>query len=152
MGRGGNPSFLLHAEGAKRVLGVGVGRVGVAIIMGMIVAVFMVVMLRVVHNVKRALGVDALHMVMVAFLHGTHIGFEAQHGGAVFADLAVHGDVADEALLHALDEGVAHCGMVIEIGGLNEFDTGMAPGHIVSRVIDALNENSGEEKIGEYDD
>ena len=58
----------------------GVGRVGVAIVMGMIVAMFMVVMMRVVHDLERALGVDAFHMVVVAFLHGAHIGLEAQHG------------------------------------------------------------------------
>src|SRR5689334_474809 len=105
MGRGGNPSFLLHAERAKRMFGMGVGRVGMTIVMGMIMAVFMAVMVRVVHNLERALGVDAFDMVVVAFLHGAHLGFEPQHGRAVFAHLAVHGDIAGENLLDALDEG-----------------------------------------------
>ena len=134
------------------MFGMGVGRMGVAIVMGMIVAMFMVMMMRVVHNFKRALGVDAFHMVVMAFLHGAHIGLEAQYGAAVFAHLAVHGDVANKDLLHAFDEGVDHGGMVIEIGGLDEFDTGMAYCHVVSRIIDALHQNSGEKKIGEYDD
>src|SRR5436190_2047052 len=118
MGRGGNPSLLLHADGAKRVFGMGVGRVGVAIVMGMVVAVL--VIMCVVHDFKRALGADPFHMVMVAFLHGAHIGLEAQHGAAVFAHLAIHGDVSGEDLLRAFDEGVDHGGMVIEIGGLDE--------------------------------
>jgi hypothetical protein len=55
----------------------GVGRMGVAIVMGMIMTVLMVVMVRVVHDLKRALGVDTFHMVMVAFLHCAHIGLKA---------------------------------------------------------------------------
>ena len=129
----------------------GVGRVGVAIVMGMIMAVLVIVMMRVIHDFKWAFGVDAFHMMVMAFLHRAHIGLEAQNGRAVFAHLAVHGDVAGEDLLHALDEGVDHGGMVIEIGRLDEFDFGMALGHIVCRVINALDENSGDEELGKFD-
>ena len=68
------------------MFGVGVGRMSMAIVMGMIMAMFMVVIMCVVHDLKRAFGVDALHMVVVAFLHGAYIGLEAQNSRAVFAD------------------------------------------------------------------
>ena len=49
-------------------------------------------------------GANALNVVMVAFLHGANISLEPQNLCAVFAHLAVHGDVAGDDLLDALDE------------------------------------------------
>src|SRR6056297_3360773 len=48
------------------------------------------------HVRARRAGALAFDMVMVAFLHGAHLGFEAQDGGAIFAHHAGRrGDVAE---------------------------------------------------------
>ena len=101
---------------------------------------------------RLAVGADPFHVMVVAFLHRAHFGLEAQHLGAVLAELAVHGDVAGDDLFEALDECVDHRRMIVEIGCLDEFDFGMARRHRIGGIIDAVDENAGEEEIGEHHD
>jgi hypothetical protein len=42
--------------------------------------------------------------------------------------------------------------VVVEIGRLDELDVGQARGDPVRRVVDALDQDAGEEEIGEHDD
>ena len=97
-------------------------------------------------------GADAHHMVMMASLHRAHLALVAQHLLAVFAQLAVHGRIAVHQLGQAIDEGVDDQGMVAQIGGFEEFDAGIFGGGFVGPVIDALDQDAGEQEVGENDD
>ena len=119
--------------------------------MVVLVTVMVVMVEGVVENFERALGVDSLHMVVVAFLDCTHISLKAQNCAAVLAHLAIHGDVAGQDLLDAFHECVDHGGVVVKVGRLDEPNMGVAGGHIVGCVINALHQNSGEQEIGKYD-
>ena len=91
-------------------------------------------------------------MMMVALLDSAHFRLEAKNLAPVLAHLAVHGDVAGENLVDALAECRDHLGMVVEIGSLDELDVRMAAGDGIGCVIDALDENAGEQEVGEDDD
>ena len=95
---------------------------------------------------------DPLDVVVVALLRQADLGLEAQHLLAVFAELAVHQVLAVQNFVHAVDEGLEHQRMVVEIGRLDEFDVGMARRDRVGGVVDALHQNAGEEEIREDDD
>src|SRR5436190_5258651 len=105
----------------------------------MVVVAIVVVMMIVV-------GADAADMVVMPGLGSADLGLVADHLLSVFAELAVHPVVADQDLLDALDEGVQHQWMVVEIPGLEEFDSRMAGGHLVGLAIDALHQDAGEEE------
>jgi len=55
---------------------------------------------------------QAFHVVVVAVLGGSDLGFEAQHLGAVLAQGAVHVRIPPQHVLHPLPEGGQHFGMV----------------------------------------
>ena len=83
------------------------------------VAVMMVV-------VMAAVRADALDMVVVALLRRADVALEADHLGAVLAQGAVHVDVAGGDAADALDEGLDHQRVVVEIVRLDELDLRMA--------------------------
>ena len=51
---------------------------------------------------QAAAAADALDMMVMAHLRRSHLGFEAEHLGAVFAEPAVHVGVAGEYLRDAV--------------------------------------------------
>ncbi len=95
---------------------------------------------------------DALDMVVVALLGRADIGLEAEHRLAVFAQGAIHGVVAGDKLAQAIDKGFDHQLMVVEIGRLDEIDLRMSRCSLVDRGIDAFDQDTGEQKIGENND
>src|SRR5690348_10558480 len=95
---------------------------------------------------------DAAHMMMVAGLGGAHLVGVAEDPRAVLAELAVHCRIAGADLLDALGEGVEDARMVAQIGRLDELDLGMARCHRVGFAVDPLDEDAGEEEVGEDDD
>ena len=91
---------------------------GMAVVVGMAVAMAVVL----IDDLERAilakacaiavritlqtfLGAHAFHVVMMALLHCAHFRFKAQNCCAVFAHLAIHGDVAGDDLFDAFDKG-----------------------------------------------
>ena len=86
--------------------------------MVVIVPMLVVMMAVVVMVMMAAVGADALDMVVVALLRRAQVALEAEHLGAVLAQAAVHVDVAGADAADALDEGLDHQRMVVEIVGL----------------------------------
>jgi len=95
-------------------------------------------------------GADALDMVVMAFLREPHFGFEAQDLFTVFAHLAVHQVCAFTDLDHTVCEGFENLRVVVEIGCFDELNIGMIGGNHVSVIIDALDQNAGEQKIRKH--
>ena len=91
-------------------------------------------------------------MVVVALLRQAHLGFEAQHLLAVLAQRAVHQVLAHQHLADAVEEGVDHQRMVIEIGRLENLDIRMRRLRLIRRVVDALDQHAGEQEIREDND
>ena len=109
------------------MIGMGVGSVRVGMIMMVIAIVIMVMMIvnggfddPVEIESEGLASAGAFDMMVMALLRGSNFGLEAQDLRAVFAHLAVHGDVAGEDLIDALFECCNHLWMVIEIGRLDE--------------------------------
>lgn len=117
------------------------------VVVMMVVAVPIAVMI-VGMRIPRA---DTLHVMMVALLREPDLIFETKHLGAILAATAIHCRVAGEYLLGPLLEGFDQQRMVIEIRRLDELDFRMAPGDAVGVLVDAIDENAGEEKIREHD-
>jgi len=95
---------------------------------------------------------DAFDMVVVAFLREANLGLKAQHLLAIFAHGAVHQVLADQHFLDAVDEGVDDQRVVVEIGRLEDLDAGELRLGLVGGVVDAFDQDAGEEEIGEDDD
>ena len=74
---------------------------------------------------------DTFDVMVMALLRLSDIGLEAQHLFAVLAHLAVHHRLAVAGLLDAVDEGVEHQCMIVEIVRLDELDFRMIGSHIV---------------------
>ena len=82
----------------------------------------------------------------------TDIGFEAKHLFAILAHLAVHHRRTFKDLLDPILEGIEDQRVVIQIARLDELDLRETRGHLVGIAVDALNQNAGEEEVGEDDD
>ena len=54
--------------------------------------------------------------------------------------------------LDALDEGVEHQRMIVEIAGLEELDARMARRDLVGLPVDPLDQDAGEQEVGEHHD
>jgi hypothetical protein len=99
-----------------------------------------------------SVGADAPDMMVVADLCGADVTFVADDLFAVFAQLAIHGVVPRERLLDTLDEGIDQQLMIVEIGRLEDFDFRVIGGGFINPVVNAAHQDSGEQKIREYDD
>src|SRR5687767_2215050 len=100
-------------------------RIGMMVTMVMVMMVTMsVIMIMVTVIMRMKAGADALDMVMVAHLRQAHFLLEAQHLRAIFAQAAVHVGVTCENLANALGEGLDDERVVVEIGGLDELNSG----------------------------
>ena len=75
------------------------------------IAVAMRVVMTVLVHLARA---DALYMMMMALLRQTHLGFEPDHLLAILAQLAVHGVLATQDLLHTLGRRRRAPGVVVQ--------------------------------------
>ena len=117
------------------------------VVMAMIVVVIMLAM-----TMRMQARADALDVMMMAHLRQTDFRFEAQHLRAVFAQAAVHISVAAQDLADALGECVDDERVVVEIRRLDELDSGIKTPRPVDGLIDALDQNAGEQEIGKDDD
>ena len=126
---------------------------GVSMCMMVVMVMVMIVMMIMAMVVLgRSTGADALDMVVVARLGQAHLALEAQDLLAVLAHLAIHVGRAVHHLAGAVDDGVDHQLVVVEIGRLDELDPWKAPRHLVGVLVDATDQDAGEKKIGENDD
>ena len=91
-------------------------------------------------------------MVVVALLDQPDLIFEPQCLFAIFAERAIHGVGAVQDLPNPFGEGIKHQGMVVEVGRLDELNVRMAGRDDVDVVIDALDQDAGEQEIGKDDD
>ena len=89
-------------------------------------------------------------MVVVALLRRPHLGFKAQHLGAVFAQGAVHLRLTAHHLLHPLQEGVDHQGVVAQVGGLEELHLRVVGRHQLGVLADAAHQHPRKQEIGEH--
>ena len=160
--------LVIGAQGARSegMVGVGVRRMvmRVIVLMAVLVPVVMAVLVALAVRVLMAVGRDrlavglagagafalaqvaaigeALHVVVVAVLGGAHLGFKAEHLGAVFAEGAVHVGVAAHHLLHALHEGVEHQWVIRQIGRLEEFQLRVIRRHPVGVLEDPAHQHA----------
>ena len=94
-------------------------------------------------------GSNSLNMMMMTFLRKAHFTFKSQHLLPVFAELAIHQVPSFEDFIYTFRKGIQNQWMIIEVGGLDEFNLRMPLGDKIGVIIDSLNEDSGEQKIGE---
>ena len=99
-----------------------------------------------------AVGADALDMVVMALLRRANRRLMADDLLTVLTKQAVHVDIAPLDALDTLDERVDHQRLVVEIAGLHELDLRVARRDLVGLIVDALNQDTGEEKIGKHHD
>ena len=114
-----------------------------SMIVMMIVSVISMVMM-----VMPGTGSDTLNMMVMTLLRKTHFTFKAKHLFPVFAELAIHQVPSFEDFIYTFRKGIQNQRMVIEVGGLDEFNLRMPLGDKIGVIIDSLNEDSGEQKIG----
>ena len=97
-------------------------------------------------------GPNAFDVVVMAFLLKADFGFESQHLFTVLAHLAIHVAGAFQDLGHPVGEGLKHQGMVVQIAGLDELDVRELGCDRVGVVVDPLDQDAGEQEVGEHDD
>ena len=115
-------------------------------VMSMIVMMIMS-LISMVMMVMSGTGSDSLNMMMT-LLRKAHFTFKAKHLFPVFAELAIHQVPSFEDFIYTFGKGIQNQRMVIEVGGLDEFNLRMPLGNKIGVIIDSLNEDSGEQKIG----
>ena len=120
-------------------------------VMSMIVMMIMSV-ISMVMMVMSGTGSDSLNMMVMTLLRKTHFTFKSQHLLPVFAELAIHQVPSFEDFIYTFRKGIQNQWMIIEVGGLDEFNLRMPLGDKIGVIIDSLNEDSGEQKIGKNHD
>ena len=116
-------------------------------VMSMIVMMIMS-MISMVMMVMSGTGSDSFNMMVMTLLRKAHFTFKSQHLLPVFAELAIHQVPSFENFIYTFRKGIQNQRMVIEVGGLDEFNLRMPLGDKIGVIIDSLNEDSGEQKIG----
>ena len=114
-----------------------------SMIVMMIVSVISMVMM-----VMSGTGSDSFNMMMMTLLRKAHFTFKSQHLLPVFAELAIHQVPSFEDFIYTFRKGIQNQRMIIEVGGLDEFNLRMLLGDKIGGIIDSLNEDSREQKIG----
>ncbi len=99
-----------------------------------------------------AVGADAPDMVVVADLGRADVAFVTNDLFAVLAQQAVHRIVACKRLFDPLDESIDQKLMVVEVGRLDDLDLRMGFCSGISPVVDAPDQDSGEQEIGKDND
>ena len=120
-------------------------------VMTMIVMMIMS-MISMVMMVMSGTGSDSFNMMMMTLLRKAHFTFKSQHLLPVFAELAIHQVPSFEDFIYTFRKGIQNQWMIIEVGGLDEFNLRMPLGDKIGVIIDSLNEDSGEQKIGKNHD
>lgn len=116
-------------------------------VMSMIVMMIMSV-ISMVMMVMSGTGSDSFNMMMMTLLRKAHFTFKSQHLLPVFAELAIHQVPSFEDFIYTFRKGIQNQRMVIEVGGLDEFNLRMPLGDKIGVIINSLNEDSREQKIG----
>ena len=91
-------------------------------------------------------------MMMVRDLRRAHRRLVADQPLAVFAEQAVHVDVAGADAFDPLDERVEDQRMVAEVAGLQEQDLGVAGRDRLGLLVDPPHQHAGEQEIREHHD
>ena len=120
-------------------------------VMSMIVMMIMSV-ISMVMMVMSGTGSDSLNMMMMTLLRKAHFTFKSKHLLPVFAELAIHQVPSFEDFIYTFRKGIQNQRMIIEVGGIDEFNLRMPLGDKIGVIIDSLNEDSGEQKIGKNHD
>ena len=120
-------------------------------VMSMIVMMIMSV-ISMVMMVMSGTGSDSFNMMMMTLLRKANFTFKAKHLFPIFAELAIHQVPSFEDFIYTFRKGIQNQRMVIEVGGLDEFNLRMPLGDKIGVIIDSLNEDSGEQKIGKNHD
>ena len=118
-----------------------------SMIVMMIVSVISMVMM-----VMSGTGSDSFNMMMMTILRKAHFTLKSQHLLPVFAELAIHQVPSFEDFIYTFRKGIQNQRMIIEVGGLDEFNLRMPLGDKIGVIIDSLNEDSREQKIGKNHD
>ena len=118
-----------------------------SMIVMMIVSVISMVMM-----VMSGTGSDSFNMMVMTLLRKAHFTFKSQHLLPVFAELAIHLVPSFEDFFYTFRKGIQNQWMIIEVGGLDEFNLRMPLGDKIGVIIDSLNEDSREQKIGKNHD
>ena len=113
----------------------------------MIVPVISMVMM-----VMPGTGSDSFNMMMMTLLRKAHFTFKSKHLLPVFAELAIHKVPSFEDFIYTFRKGIQNQWMIIKVGGLDEFNLRMPLGDKIGVIIDSLNKDSGEQKIGKNHD
>ena len=117
-------------------------------VMSMIVMMIM----SMISMVMSGTGSDSFNMMVMTLLRKAHFTFKSQHLFPVFAELTIHQVPSFEDFIYTFGKGIQNQRMVIEVGGLDEFNLRMPLGDKIGVIIDSLNEDSGEQKIGKNHD
>ena len=120
-------------------------------VMSMIVMMIMSV-ISMVMMVMSGTGSDSFNMMVMTLLRKAHFTFKSQHLLPVFAELTIHQVPSFEDFIYTFRKGIQNQRMIIEVGGLDEFNLRMPLGDKIGVIIDSLNEDSGEQKIGKNHD
>ena len=94
----------------------------------------------------------SFNMMMMALLRKAHFTFKSKHLFPVFAELAIHKAPSFENFIYTFRKGIQNQRMVIEVRGLDKFNLRMPLGDKIGVIIDSLNEDSSEQKIGKNHD
>ena len=120
-------------------------------VMSMIVMMIMS-MISMVMMVMSGTGSDSFNMMMMTLLRKTHFTFKSKHLFPVFTELAIHQVPSFEDFIYTFRKGIQNQRMVIEVRSLDKFNLRMPLGDKIGVIIDSLNEDSGEQKIGKNHD
>ena len=120
-------------------------------VMSMVVMMIMP-MISMVMMVMSGTGSYSLNMMMMTLLRKAHFTLKSKHLLPVFAELAIHQVPSFEDFIYTFRKGIQNQWMIIEVGGLDEFNLRMPLGDKIGVIIDSLNEDSGEQKIGKNHD
>ena len=120
-------------------------------VMSMVVMMIMSV-ISMVMMVMPGTGSDSLNMMMMTLLLKTHFTFNSKHLLPIFTELTIHQVPSFEDFIYTFRKGIQNQWMIIEVGGLDEFNLRMPLGDKIGVIINSLNEDSGEQKIGKNHD
>ncbi len=94
-----------------------------SMIVMMIVSVISMVMM-----VMSGTGSDSFNMMMMTLLRKAHFTFKSKHLFPVFTELTIHQVPSFEDFIYTFRKGIQNQRMVIEVGGLDEFNLRMPLG------------------------
>ena len=120
-------------------------------VMSMIV-MMIVTVISMMMMVMPGTGSDSFNMMVMTLLRKANLTFKSQHLFPVFAELAIHQVPSFEDFIYTFRKGIQNQRMIIEVGGLDEFNLRIPLGDKIGVIIDSLNEDSGEQKIGKNHD